>query len=204
MSVRRKAVWGSGIRLGLVLLLAAASSSCGDVVRDGTGSSFLIVQQMEAASGADPEEFGGVLFSDTLTIVEDAPTVFSDLGRVLLRLGMKDPALAGSPSQANWITVNRYRVRFVRSDGRNTPGVDVPYGFDGALTMTVGESEATGVFEVVRHTAKFESPLSALTESGVIIATIAEITFYGQDQTGREVSALARMTVNFGNFADPE
>lgn len=204
MSVRRKAVWGSGIRVGLVVLLAAAASSCGDVVRQGEGSSYLIVQQMEAASGAEPEEFGGVLFSDTLTVVEDVPTVFGDLGRVLLRLGMKDPAMAAAPSQANWITVNRYRVRYIRSDGRNTPGVDVPYGFDGALTLTVGDADASGVFEVVRHTAKFEAPLAALTQSGIIIATMAEITFYGQDQTGREVSAVARMTVNFGNFADPE
>ena len=27
--------------------------------------------------------------------------------------------------------MTRYRVEFRRTDGRNTPGVDVPYGFDG-------------------------------------------------------------------------
>jgi len=43
-----------------------------------------------------------------------------------------------APTPVNQITVNRYRVDFKRSDGRNTPGVDVPYGFDGSATGTFG------------------------------------------------------------------
>jgi hypothetical protein len=204
MSVRRKAVWSLGVRLAAATLLAATSASCGDAVRQGEGSSYLIVQALEAASGAEPDEFEGVLFSDTLTIVEDVPSVFADNGRVTFRLGMKDPALSTSPSEANFITVSRYRVRFIRADGRNTPGVDVPYGFDGGLTVTVGEGDTVGIFELVRHIAKAEAPLAALTVNGVIISTIAEVTFYGTDQTGREVSAVGRITVNFGNFGDPD
>lgn len=200
----RKAVWGSVIRLAVATAIAAASASCGDVVRQGEGSSFLIVQSLEAASGAEPDDFEGVLFSDTQTIVDDIPSIFADTGRVTLVLGMKDPALATSPSQANLITLNRYRVRYVRSDGRNTPGVDVPYPIDGAFTLTVGAGSVSGVFEIVRHIAKDEAPLKALTTNGVIINTIAEVTFWGRDQTGREVSATANITVNFGNFGDPE
>jgi hypothetical protein len=203
MSLRRKAVWGSGIRLGLVALLAAASSSCGDVVRQGEGSSYLIVDSLLAAPGAEPDDMGGNLLSDVITIVDDVPSVYNDVAEVTFRLGMKDPALAASPSQANWITVNRYRVRFTRADGRNTPGVDIPYGFDGAMTVTVRDSSTMG-FEIVRHTAKREAPLRALGFSGTIIQTIAEVTFYGRDQTGREVSVTASILVDFGNFADPE
>lgn len=203
MSVRRKAVWGAGARLLVATLLAASSSSCGDVVRQGTASSYLIVQALEAASGAEPDQFEGVLFSDVMTVVEGVPSVFADNGRVTFRLGMKDPALATSPTQANFITVNRYRVNYVRADGRNTPGVDVPYGFDGAFTVTVGQGDTVGVFEIVRHIAKAEAPLAALKGNGVIISTLAEITFYGHDQSGREVSALGRISVNFGNFGDP-
>ena len=46
-----------------------------------------------------------------------------------LRLAMKD-VTAGStgPTTNNEITVTRYHVRDVRSDGRNTQGVDVPAG----------------------------------------------------------------------------
>jgi hypothetical protein len=200
---RKKAVWGSGIRLFIGLLIAATSSACGDLQRQGTGSSFLIVERLEVASGADPEEFQDTLRSDVLTIVDGVPSIFNDLGEVTFRLGMKDPAIT-EPTSANFITIERYRVRFVRADGRNTPGVDVPYGFDGGLTFTVTEAGGVGDFEIVRHIAKMEAPLAALAVNGVIISTIAEVTFYGHDQTGREVSTTARILVDFGNFADPE
>ena len=37
----------------------------------------------------------------------------------------------------------------------------------------------------------------------MIISTIAEITFYGHDQTGREVSVSGQLLVAFGDFGDP-
>jgi hypothetical protein len=207
--VSRNAVWGGEVkrlaRLMTILALTALSASCGDLTRQGTGSSYLIVGALEGASGADPGTFGGTLNSDVITIVDDSPTIFNDLGRVTLRLAMKDPGGTESPTtptSANFITINRYRVRYIRSDGRNTPGVDVPYGFDGAFTATVS-GETTVGFELVRHIAKEEAPLRALAQSSVIISTIAEITFYGHDQTGREVSVTGQLLVSFGNFGDP-
>jgi len=188
-----------------ILTLAAASASCGSAVREGTGTSFLVIGNLEGASGAEPDDFGGLLQSDVITVVDNHPTVFSDNGRVTLRLALKDPGPAGSPlepTQNQAITVNRYHVRFIRSDGRNTPGVDVPYGFDGAFTVTVTkESQAT--FELVRHVAKSEAPLGSLANNFTVISTIAEITFYGRDLTGHEVSVTGHLTVDFGNFADP-
>ena len=201
MSIRRKAVWGSGVRLLMAALLAALSSSCGEAVRQGTASSYLIVENFLAAS--NDGEPSTTLLSDVITVVDDVPSILNDVATITFRLGMKDPALATSPTQANWITVNRYRVRFTRADGRNTPGVDVPFGFDGAMTLVVSGDGASGSFELVRHTAKIEAPLQALATSDVIIQTIADVTFYGHDQTGREVSVTAKMLVNFGNFADP-
>ena len=188
-----------------ILTLAAASASCGSAVREGTGTSFLVIGNLEGASGAEPDDFGGLLQSDVITVVDSHPTVFSDNGRVTLRLALKDPGSAGSPlepTQNQAITVNRYHVRFIRSDGRNTPGVDVPYGFDGAFTVTVTkESQAT--FELVRHVAKSEAPLGSLANNFTVISTVAEITFYGRDLTGHEVSVTGHLTVDFGNFADP-
>jgi len=102
----------------------------------------------------------------------------------------------------NSITLDRYHVRYIRADGRNVQGVDVPYAFDGGMTLTVGTSEVSGVFTIVRNIAKDEAPLKALTVNGVIISTIAEVTFYGHDQTGRELSAVATISVDFGNFGD--
>jgi hypothetical protein len=203
MDFRRKAVWGSRMALAGALAAAALVSGCGDVVRQGESSGYLIVERFEGASGAAPDEFGGTLLSDVVTVVEGAPTVFNDLAEVSFRLAMKDPALT-TPTTSNFITLSRYRVRFIRADGRNTPGVDVPYGFDGGITGTITAQSTVVNFEIVRHVAKMEAPLAALANNGVIISTIAEVTFFGQDQTGREVSVPARLTVNFGNFADPD
>jgi hypothetical protein len=188
------------VRLAAVVTLAVASASCGEMIRQGTGSSYLIVESLQAASGAEPDEFGSTLNSDVITVVDDIPTVFNDIGQVTLTLQMKDVLVA--PTANNFITLNRYRVRFTRSDGRNTPGVDVPYGFDGAMTGTVSGTFTAG-FELVRHVAKNESPLAALARNGVIISTICEVTFYGHDQTGREVAVSGQMLVSFGNFGDP-
>ena len=196
-------------RSGAALVLAAAtmsSTSCGDVVRQGTGGSFLIVSSLEGAPGAEPTDFGNTLLSDVITVVDDSPTFFNDVGRVTFRLGLKDPGAATSPttpSQNDAITINRYRVQFIRADGRNTPGVDVPYGFDGAFTLTISGGDASAGFTLVRNIAKMEAPLAALRFNGVVLSTIAEITFYGADQTGHEVSATARISIDFGNFGDP-
>ena len=192
-------------RLGLVAL-ALTSASCGSVVREGSGTSFLIISALEAQSGAEPGTFSTNLSSDVLTIVDDVPTIFGDGGRVTFQLGLKDPGPAGAsiaPTQNQFITVERYRVRFIRADGRNTPGVDVPYGFDGAFTVTVAGTASAG-FDLVRISAKLEAPLAALVRTSTFINTIAEITFFGRDQTGHEVSATGRMNVEFGNFGDPE
>lgn len=190
----------------IVLLLAGLAVSCGDMTRQGTGSSYLIVTLLEGASGVEDDKWGGTLMSDVITVVDNVESVFNDLARVSFRLGLKDagsPETPTAPTSNNFITVERYRVRFVRADGRNVPGVDVPYAFDGGLTVTVMDT-AQVAFTVVRHQAKREAPLSALRAGGQHLSTIAEITFYGRDQTGREVSATGNLSVNFGNFADPK
>ena len=122
------------------------------------------------------------------------------------RLGLKDPGAATSPttpSQNDAITINRYRVQFIRADGRNTPGVDVPYGFDGAFTLTISGGDASAGFTLVRNISKMEAPLAALRFNGIVLSTIAEVTFFGADQTGHEVSATARISIDFANFGDP-
>ena len=205
LNKRSRAVYRS-IAAPLLTLAAALSTSCGDVVRQGTGGSFLIVSSLEAAPGAEPTEFGNTLLSDVITVVDDSPTFFNDVGRVTFRLGLKDPGAATSPttpSQNDAITINRYRVRFLRADGRNTPGVDVPYGFDGAFTLTVTGGDASAGFTIVRNISKMEAPLAALRFNGVVLSTIAEVTFYGADQTGHEVSTTARISIDFANFGDP-
>ena len=210
--------------LVVAALGGAAMSGCTSAQQQGHSSAFLIVSSMNAAAGATPDEFGGVLASDVITLVKIegagggdseesaptfAPTVFGDNGQVEFILAMKDPGSIDNPAQPssqNFITVNRYRVVFVRADGRNTPGVDVPYPFDGGMTVTVGANGGRGVFNLVRAQAKEEAPLRALrgTGAGGLISTIAQVTFYGFDQAGREVIVTANIGVNFGDWGDPQ
>jgi hypothetical protein len=189
----------------LLVLSVAASVSCGELTMQGIAPSYLIVEALEASSGSSDGGFTGTLESDVITMVDGTGRAFQDLGLVTFSLGLKDPGVgtASQPSPANAITVNRYRVRYVRADGRDTPGVDVPYGFDGAFTITV-PGRASATFALVRTQAKAEAPLAALANSRIVISTIAEITFYGRDQTGRAVSAAARIDVHFGDWTDPQ
>jgi hypothetical protein len=206
----RKASRAAGI-----LALAGLMAGCGDFVRQGNAGGQVVILALEAASGATPDEFGGTLNSDVVTIVTrtvgqqqvQSPTVFNDIGRVTMTLILRDPGVSGStnvPSPINQVTFTRYRVEYRRSDGRNTPGVDVPHPYDSAATFTVPASgQVVAGFEIVRHIAKEEAPLLALRSGEVIISTIATVTFFGKDQAGNDVRAAGRIGINFGNFGDP-
>jgi len=191
--------------VGLLAAVAAGVSGCSSTVREGRSPAYLIVQRLEAASGAEEDTFSDELSSDVLT----NNSVFEDLARVTFRLALKNIGGVGSPTAPtsnNFITVNRYTVTFRRTDGRNTPGVDVPYGFEGSGTVTVTATDATMGFVLVRTQAKVESPLKELSRGGAVrtISTIADITFYGRDQVGNDVSVSASISVNFSDWGDPD
>jgi hypothetical protein len=108
-----------------------------------------------------------------------------------------------SPSSNNEVTITRVHVSYRRTDGRNQEGVDVPYAFDSAATVTVPASGTVDIsFELVRNTAKAESPLIQIKTNGIIMSAIADLTFYGQDQVGNAISATGTLQVDFGNFGD--
>jgi hypothetical protein len=131
-------------------------------------------------------------------------TVFNDLGEVTLRNILRDPGTPGfaaTPSELNRVTVTRYRVVYKRSDGLNREGIDVPFAFDGAFTLSItGNETAVGVFELVRHDAKLEPPLAILGTNLRVLTAIAEVTFYGHDQAGNEVAVTGAVQVNFAAF----
>lgn len=202
----------------IVATSALGASGCKAAGTGGQSPSYLIINALEAASGAEPEKFGTILYSDVQTFVKrtvngqqtEVPTIFPDSGRVTFRLGLKDQGLPGSPTAPttiNEVTLSRYHVSFKRADGRNTPGVDVPYAIDGTFTATVpGGGTLQMGFDMVRHQMKEEPPLRNLVGNGGagLITAIADVTFYGRDQVGNEVTVSGSMTVNFGDFGDPE
>jgi hypothetical protein len=197
-------VWGSGI-VAIVLLSSIAFAGCGQA-REGRGPVTLVMDSLTAASGALPDDFANVLASDVQTYVKvdevKVPTVFEDPGRASFHLQNKDAAYPTSPNNA--ITLSRYRVTFTRTDGRNTPGVDVPYGFDGAVSATI-TNIGTVNFIIVRANAKSEAPLVALIGNGgsQYISVIANVTFYGTDAAGNTVSVSGQLSVSFADWGDP-
>ncbi|SRR5467141_800088 len=201
----------NAIRIFGLIAFVAASVSCGDVARDGRSPVFLVIDSLTAAPGASTT-FGTILFSDVQTIVTTGgtctpatpcPTLFADNGRAAFRIEPKNTVGLATPTTNNEVTVTRYHVTYRRADGRNTPGVDVPYGFDGAVTVTVPiGAGATVGFELVRHTAKEESPLVQLIGSRTIITTLAEVTFYGKDRVGNDITVSGTIQIDFGNFGD--
>jgi hypothetical protein len=128
-------------------------------------------------------------------------TIFSDPGAALLRVVPKD--ISTSPSSNNDVTITRVHVLYRRADGRNVQGVDVPYAFDGAATATVPANGSASIgFTLVRNAAKAESPLIQLQHNGSIITTIADVTFYGRDRVGNDISVTGSIQIDFGNFGN--
>jgi hypothetical protein len=190
------------------IALITVSVSCGDVVRQGSSPVFLVVDQLSAVQGGptSSSEKKNVLQSDVAVnspapCSSATPCIYNDSGEVDLRALQKNVS-ATAPTTNSEVTINRYHVAYRRADGRNTPGVDVPYGFDGAATGTTVGGKLVLKFEMVRHVAKLESPLIELGTNYAVITTIAEVTFYGRDQVGNDVTVSGNIQVDFGNFAD--
>lgn len=195
---RHKAVWGARVRLGAAIVVLAAAAGCGDMTRQGTASSYLMITSLTGGSAN-----GSTVQSDVLTTVNGTPTVTDDVGNASLQLALKDPggtASPNTPSANNAITVTQYSVEYSRTDGHNVQGVDVPYSFSSGVTATI-TGTTTVSFTLVRNSAKLEAPLLALRSNNIPLTTVAKVTFYGHDQTGREVSVSGNIEVTFANFA---
>jgi hypothetical protein len=204
---------GRAFRYLALAALTAAGASCGsDAIRQSQSPMLLVVNTLEGAptGGHGANTFTGSLLSDVVvlttapdpcSVANPCATVFNDLGRVTLASVPKNISI--QPTSNNQVTISRYHVQFERSDGLNREGVDIPYAFDGSATGTIPEvGTLTLTFELVRHTAKEESPLAQLAKNPNIIHTIARVTFYGQDLVGNAISVTGSISVDFGNFGD--
>lgn len=200
-------------RVFVLAAVVAASASCGNAVRDGSSPVYLVITRLEASRGGPQAgTLQGFLQSDVITNVTSpapctsqtpCPTIFDDPGTVTLSLAPRNINTTTGPTTNNEILINRYHIEYVRADGRNVPGVDVPWAFDGAVTGTVPASGTVALtFELVRSTAKAESPLIQLRTNGNVLTVIARVTFYGLDRTGNAASATGQIQIDFANFGD--
>ncbi len=191
-----------------VLCLHLVSCSTPDVLEKDTTNTVIIIDNMQGAAGSPTGTATDDLLSDICSndsFTEGTCTVLPDFGVVEISVTLKNPNQPLT-SFFNDVTFRTYRVTFVRADGRNTPGVDVPFPFDGAanFTVAVGAGSVTRSFIIVRDQAKLESPLRNLAFNGgaVVLSVIAEVEFFGTDGAGREISAKSFLNIHFADFAD--
>ena len=196
-------IWGKRLAGASALTAALVGISCTpDAATDNKANVYLIVTEINTKPGGAGDE-APFLFSDVIR-VKDPSGFFNDVATITLRNTGKNPLTATS-SHYNDVSLERYAVRYYRSDGRNAEGVDVPYSFQEPLAGTVAtEGETEVALVLVRHQAKEEPPLSRLQGSGGadIISTFAEVIMYGKTLSGEVVSARATIAVTFADFGD--
>jgi hypothetical protein len=200
---------------GLALSLAGCVPNWARENETGLLMTVADVTGIEGGEGGSGQE-GAVLFSDVSSL-------FNDDARVTVQLFRKNPDVSFTgPLEA--VRLESYQVRYLRSDGRNVEGLDVPNRVTGSLNSVVIPSpsgsdvnEVDLVVNIVRHQAKLESPLrnlvgvflsptrSIIFASEGVITTSAEITIFGrQVTTGEVLRATGRLQVTFADFADEE
>ena len=190
------------LRIAVILSAFLALYSCNPIEDDSRSASMLLVDNV---LGTDAEgKSGNYLQSD---VVLSSGTIKADTATATLRAETLDPDPLLGTSPYNDLVVTRYLVSYTRTDGRNVPGVDVPYPFEGSMSTVVKAGSTASVsFIIVREVAKLEPPLLRLVDLGaeVVLACTAKIEFYGHDTTNKTVKATGYLTVYFANYADQE
>ena len=192
---------------GTAVLLAASVflTSCNPVENETESASLLIVESLTGLSMAGIEGF--FLQSDVL--IQDAATgvtsVRADSAAASLRAATLDPNPLLGESPYNDIQLTRYVVRYVRADGQNREGVDVPYTFEGSLSALIRIGVSTTVsFVIVREVAKQEPPLLNLWTAypGEVLNVTAKVDFYGRDLANKAVKATGMLPITFANYGN--
>lgn len=190
----------------LVLIIAAlALASCQAKEDDSTSASFLVITSL---TGNDLAGKAGstTVFSDVIT----NGSIINDSAVAVVTALTYNPT---EDSEAHDITyymnviVDQVDVEFMRTDGKNTEGVDVPYHFSQPMNMLVEVDKTASIpFILIRHVAKMESPLIQLRDfpsEEFVLQLVAKVTMHGKDLAGHRVAPVSGyLSVWCANFAD--
>jgi hypothetical protein len=190
----------------LVLIIAAlALASCVAKENDSTSASFLVINSL---TGNDLEGTAGstTVFSD----VSLSGSIVNDSGMASITTLTYNPLEDSADHDITFymnVIVDQIDVEFMRTDGQNVEGVDVPYRFTQPMNMLVPvDGTVTIPFVLITHVAKLEAPLLALREvpsREFILKLVAKVTVHGKDLGGHRVAPVSGlMTVWCANFAD--
>jgi hypothetical protein len=156
----------------------------------------------ESGGGGAGSGVGTVLNSD----VSFEGSIFNDNATLNVANISKNQNPALGPNRLNDVILERYEVQYVRSDGRDQEGVDVPYRITGPVNSLVPVDESADVpIVIVRHQAKAEPPLRNLVGGfggALVLTTAARITIHGRTISGKAVQAQGQMQITFADFGD--
>jgi hypothetical protein len=200
--MRHMTTWLKILGLAALVLLAWA---CNPVEDESKSPTMIVIESVKGTDSAGNE--ADYLQSDVIKVdaTTQATSILADVAVATLRAATLDPKPVQGVSQWSDITLSRYVVSYSRVDGNNRPGVDVPYPFEGSMSILLKTSVSTDVgFVVVREVAKTEPPLVSLRGSRAerVIYCKAQIDFYGQDMTGKKVMATGYLNISFTDYAD--
>jgi hypothetical protein len=208
----RKAMKAMKLAAPLVIAAGLLSSSCVPAfVQDSEAEVIMRIIGLRGVPGSEEQDDADFLISDTCC------AIFNDNIIITLDSVLKNP---NNPTVNAFsdITLERYEVRYLRSDGRNVEGVDVPFHITGPVASRLLEVGGTTEVAVigVRHQAKLEPPLKNLegkfsndsgtaitgiiTSGAGFITTIGEVTVHGRTTSGQAVRAVGRIQIVFADF----
>ena len=195
--------------------IVGATTSCGDVVRNGRAPLYLVIDSLGGIRGkASPGSATSTLTSDVITNVispdpckidNPCPTIFGDPGEAVMHVALKDPGTAATPSAAtevNSITITRLprRLRSRRrpQHARRRRPVRVRrrrhrHGDERRHHVRVPARSGCG--------KRRESARAAQEQQGVNYRAGARDVLR-PDQAGNEVTATGSIQIDFGNFGD--
>jgi hypothetical protein len=182
----------------LSVAVALAMSGCAaDYVTGNNAAVNLYVTSVNAGTPMDSDVRHGTNAEDT------TPFVCADRAIVTVAVRFKNLQIP-TPSVPNAVFLESYEVKYTRTDGRGTEGIDVPYRITGNLTLAVDATESDNsevAIEVVRRQAKLEPPLSTINQNA-LLTTMAEITLYGRTTSGQRVTSSGRMQITFADYGE--
>jgi len=144
--------------------------------------------------------------SGDMVLRSDVNPVTADFATLAVANRTKNPNTPITQKVAMAIQIERYEVRFYRSDGRGVEGVDVPYRISGAMNGVIDAATSGGVgftIELVRAQAKMEPPLANLRFGGqsTVVTMFADVVVHGRTTAGEAVQASARVQIDFGDYS---
>lgn len=183
--------------------LALATSCTPDYGDESQAPVLIRITEVEgdAGGGGEGSGIGTVLNSD----VSVEGSIFNDNATLTVVNIPKNQGADLVPGRLNDVVLERYEVRYVRSDGLDREGVDVPFRITGPMNAIVPVNGSADVpITVVRHQAKLEAPLANLSAGGgaLVLTTNARITVHGRTLSGKAVSAQGGLQITFADFAD--